>query len=93
MTKREELQANYDFKNDRANILYCWLLAWCGTFKAQQRAEREFLVCQAIQVIKKMCTNQDTDLTTYVLLMLQVVFSLAQPEFLRYLVELWKYDL
>ena len=30
---------------------------------------------------------------TYVLLMLQVVFSLAQPEFLRYLVELWKYDL
>ena len=45
LTKREELQANYDFKNDRANILYCWLLAWCGTFKAQQRAEREFLVC------------------------------------------------
>ena len=40
-----------------------------------------------------MGTNQDTDLMTYVLLMLQVVFSLAQPEFLRYLVELWKYDL
>ena len=70
---------------------------WCGTFKAQEKIEREFLALQAIQVIKKMCqqsqNGRDHDLVTYVLLMLQVVFVAGKPELLTYFVELWKYDL
>lgn len=93
ITRREELQANFDLKNDRANILFCWLLMWCGTFESQQNTEKEFLVLQAIQVINKMCQNQDNDLMTYILLMLQVVFKSAKPSYLSFLCELWMYDL
>jgi hypothetical protein len=32
----------------------CWLLAWAGTLKYQDRKEHIFLVLQAIEVLKKL---------------------------------------
>ena len=49
---------------------------------------------QAIQVVKKMFQHQeDYALVTYVLMMLQAVFSSPKSDYLRYLIELWKHDL
>lgn len=36
------------------NIYLCWLLAWAGTLKHQDRKEHIFLVLQAIEVLKKL---------------------------------------
>ena len=80
-------------KKGRANVLYCWLLIWCGTFRQQEKVEHEFLVLQAIAVIKKMSQKKDDALATYLLLMLQEVFASDNEALLRYLVELWKIDL
>jgi len=46
-------------KNFHLNIYLCWLLAWCGTLAYQDPDERDFLVHQAIEVLKKMVYKVD----------------------------------
>jgi hypothetical protein len=41
----------------------CWLLAWCGTLAYQDPEERDFLVHQAIEVLKKMVYKVDPNPT------------------------------
>lgn len=43
-SKREQLQDDFDVKDAKTNALFCWLLAWCGCFKAQEKQERKFLL-------------------------------------------------
>jgi len=46
-------------KNFQLNIYLCWLVAWCGTLAYQDPEERDFLVHQAIEVLKKMVYKVD----------------------------------
>ena len=43
LSRREQLRKKFDLKSEPANIFMCWLLMWCGTFKYQEKNEREFL--------------------------------------------------
>jgi hypothetical protein len=38
-------------------------------------------------------SQKDSDIATYILLMLSVTFGDEKEDFVKYLVELWKYDL
>lgn len=66
VSKKVLVQYRFDNTGDKLfqlNIYLCWLLAWCGTLAYQDPEERDFLVHQAIEVLKKMVYKVDPNPT------------------------------
>ena len=71
----------------------CWLLVWSGTFRYQEKNERDFLAHQAIAVVKKMFYRVEQDVADLIILMMQVAFVEGTEEIVRSLRELYLIDL
>lgn len=92
-TRRDQLKAKFDTKSDAANVFMCWLLLWGGTFKYQDKNEREFLAHQAIQVVKKMFYRVEQEIADLIILMMHVAFTEGSEAIVRQFRELYIIDL
>ena len=93
LSRREQLRKKFDLKSEPANIFMCWLLMWCGTFKYQEKNEREFLAFQAIQVVKKMFYRVEQEVAELIILMMHVAFTEGTEVIVRNFRELYLIDL
>lgn len=77
-------------KNFQLNIYLCWLLAWCGTLAYQDPEERDFLVHQAIEVLKKMVYKVDPNPQSEIFeLMMDSAFQHGDESMVRQLFEIY----
>lgn len=71
----------------------CWLLLWCGSFRYQEKNERDFLATQAIQVVKKMFYRVEQEVAEIIILMMHVAFTEGTEAIVRQFRELYLIDL
>lgn len=93
LSRREQLQIKFDVKSQQANVFMCWLLMWCGSFRYQEKNERDFLATQAIQVVKKMFYRVEQEVAEIIILMMHVAFTEGTESIVRQFRELYLIDL
>lgn len=93
VSKKVLVQYRFDNSGDKIaqlNIYLCWLLCWCGTLAYQDPEERDFLVHQAIEVLKKMVYRVDPNPTIEVFeIMMDSAFQHGDENMVRLLFEIY----
>lgn len=92
VSKRELVQYKYDNaeKLFHLNIYVCWLLCWCATLAYQDPEERDFLVHQAIEVLKRMVYKYDPSPNIEIFeIMMDSAFQHGDENMVRQLFEIY----